>query len=99
MLTHRSCRELATTPILIVANKIDIEPHVSEKELIRGASDARRNACAPRTGDAREPPPPCAALNLDYIMDNPWIVIPASALRQLNVDQIIQWLVKEGEKK
>lgn len=39
------------------------------------------------------------ALNLDYIMDNPWIVIPTSALRQMNVDQIIQWLVKEGEKK
>lgn len=29
-------RELATTPIMIVANKIDLEPHISEQDLIRG---------------------------------------------------------------
>ena len=49
-------RELATTPLLVLANKIDLEPHISEAELIR-------------------------ELNLDYIVDNPWIVIPISALR------------------
>jgi Arf/Sar family protein len=29
-------RELATTPILIVCNKIDLNPHVSEADLIKG---------------------------------------------------------------
>jgi ADP-ribosylation factor-like protein 8 len=29
-------RELATTPLLVVANKIDLEPHATEPELIRG---------------------------------------------------------------
>ncbi len=27
---------LATTPILILANKIDLDPHISESDLIRG---------------------------------------------------------------
>jgi hypothetical protein len=31
-------RELATTPIMIVANKIDLEPHISEQDLIRGGA-------------------------------------------------------------
>lgn len=31
-------RALATTPILICANKIDLEPHVDEAELIKGES-------------------------------------------------------------
>jgi ADP-ribosylation factor-like protein 8 len=30
------CRDLATTPLLICLNKIDLEPHISEPELIRG---------------------------------------------------------------
>jgi Arf/Sar family protein len=29
-------KDLATTPLLIIANKIDLEPHVSETDLIRG---------------------------------------------------------------
>ena len=64
-------RELSTTPLLILANKIDLEPHISEPELIR-------------------------ELNLDYIVDNPWLVIPISALRVVNIDQVIQWLVKQA---
>ena len=36
-------------------------------------------------------------LNLDYIVDNPWIVIPISALRVINVDQVVQWLIKQGK--
>jgi Arf/Sar family protein len=64
-------RELQTTPILVVANKIDLEPHISEPELIR-------------------------ELNLDYIVDNPWIVIPVSALKVMNIDQVIQWLTKQS---
>ena len=65
-------RELATTPLLVLANKIDLEPHISEAELIR-------------------------ELNLDYIVDNPWIVIPISALRVINIDQVVQWLIKQGK--
>ncbi len=63
-------RSLATTPILVVANKVDLDPHISEQELIR-------------------------ELNLDYIMDNPWIVIPVSALKTTNVDQVVQWLMRQ----
>ncbi len=29
-------RELATTPLLVVANKIDLEPHATEEVLIKG---------------------------------------------------------------
>ncbi|KAJ1445887.1 ADP-ribosylation factor family-domain-containing protein [Pelagophyceae sp. CCMP2097] len=64
-------RELATTPLLVLANKIDLEPHFSEPELIR-------------------------ELNLDYITDNPWMVIPVSALKVINIDQVIAWLIKQG---
>jgi Arf/Sar family protein len=35
-------------------------------------------------------------LNLDYIVDNPWLVIPISGLRQINIDQVIDWLVKQA---
>jgi len=28
--------ELSSTPILVVSNKIDLEPHITEQELIRG---------------------------------------------------------------
>ena len=64
-------RELARTPILVVANKIDLEPHVEEAELIR-------------------------SLNLDYIVDNPWVVISISALKTINVDKVISWLIKHS---
>ncbi|RHY31940.1 hypothetical protein DYB32_003013 [Aphanomyces invadans] len=70
---ERFYRELATTPLLVLANKIDLEPHISEPELIR-------------------------ELNLDYIVDNPWLVIPISALRLVNIDQVIQWLMKQSGK-
>lgn len=55
----------------VLANKIDLEPHMAEPELIR-------------------------ELNLDYISDNPWIVIPVSALKVVNIDQVVSWLVKHG---
>jgi Arf/Sar family protein len=38
-----------------------------------------------------------AELNLDYICDNPWIVIPCSALRVTNIDQVVTWLTKQAE--
>ena len=64
-------KELAKTPLLIVANKIDLEPHVVENQLIK-------------------------ELNLDYIVDNPWVVIPCSALRGINVDEVVNWLTKQS---
>lgn len=66
-------RELATTPLLVVSNKIDLEPHASEQVLIK-------------------------ELNLDYISDNPWIIIPCSALKVINIDNIVTWLVNQADK-
>jgi Arf/Sar family protein len=34
---------------------------------------------------------------LDYIVDNPWVVIPCSALKVINVEEIIQWLIKQAD--
>lgn len=36
-------------------------------------------------------------LNLDYIVDNPWIVIPCSALKTINVDEVVTWLIKQAD--
>eukprot|EP00602_Paraphysomonas_sp_CaronLab_P000652 CAMPEP_0185024914 /NCGR_PEP_ID=MMETSP1103-20130426/8080_1 /TAXON_ID=36769 /ORGANISM="Paraphysomonas bandaiensis, Strain Caron Lab Isolate" /LENGTH=87 /DNA_ID=CAMNT_0027558003 /DNA_START=368 /DNA_END=631 /DNA_ORIENTATION=- len=65
-------RELTSTPLLVVANKIDLEPHATEPQLIK-------------------------ELNLDYIVDNPWIIIPCSALRNTNIDEVVQWLVRQAD--
>jgi len=65
-------RELATTPLLVVSNKIDLEPHASEQVLIK-------------------------ELNLDYISDNPWIIIPCSALKVINIDNIVSLLVNQAD--
>lgn len=61
---------LATTPILVAANKVDVTPHVSEAELIK-------------------------ALNLDYILDNAWVVVPISAKHRTNLDVFVTWLSKQ----
>ena len=65
-------RELATIPVLVLANKIDKKPHVTEPELI-------------------------LELNLDYIVDNPWLVIPCSALKNINITSVVEWLVHQGK--
>ena len=65
-------RELATTALLVISNKIDLEPHIGDKELIK-------------------------ELNLDYIVDNPWMIIPCSALKTINVDEIVRWLIKQAD--
>lgn len=64
-------RELAKTPLLVLANKIDLGPKMSENELIRG-------------------------LNLDYITDNPWVVIPISAKDGTHVDKALEFLIKQS---
>lgn len=66
-----SFSDLATTPILVLANKIDLQPHLSEPQIIEG-------------------------LNLDYIVDNPWLVIPCSALRSINIERVLEWLIARG---
>ena len=57
-------------PLLVLANKIDIESHLEEPTIIKG-------------------------LNLDYITDNPWAVLSISALHGTNIEQVIQWLLKQ----
>jgi ADP-ribosylation factor-like protein 8 len=56
-------RDLARLPLLVLANKIDLGPKVTEPELIKG-------------------------LNLDYITENPWLIIPVSAKDGTNVEQV-----------
>lgn len=34
-------------------------------------------------------------LNLDYIMDNPWVVVPISAKLRTNIETVLQWLVQQ----
>ena len=36
-------------------------------------------------------------LNLEYVTENPWLVLPISAAKQTNVDQVIEWLIKQGK--
>lgn len=64
-------RELQGVPLLVMANKIDMEPHMREPEVIQG-------------------------LNLDYIIDNPWVVISASALIGTNVERVVDWLISKS---
>lgn len=33
------CRSLSGLPLCVVANKVDLEPHLSEEELIRGTAE------------------------------------------------------------
>ena len=35
-------------------------------------------------------------LNLDYIVDNPWVVIPCSGLKLVNIPQIVTWLMAQN---
>lgn len=62
-------RELARLPLLVLANKVDLGPKVSEADLIKG-------------------------LNLDYITQSPWLVIPISAKEGTNVDRAVSFLTK-----
>ena len=67
-------KDLSGMPLLVLANKIDLTPHLSEIEIIQG-------------------------LNLDYLVDNPWIVIPISALHGTNFVQVIEWLLNRSQRK
>ena len=37
-----------------------------------------------------------SALNLDYITEQPWVIFPISALKQINIEQVVEWLAKQG---
>ena len=63
---------IGSTPMLILANKIDIQPHVGEAELIE-------------------------RLQLNYVMETPWMVLPISALKCTNIDQVVEWLTAQGK--
>lgn len=63
---------IGSTPILICANKIDLNPHVGEGELID-------------------------KLQLNYVMETPWMVLPISALKCTNIEQVVEWLTSQGK--
>jgi len=65
------CREATRIPVLVLANKIDLGPKLSESEVIKG-------------------------LNLDYITENAWMVIPISAKEGTHIDQAVEFLTKYG---
>jgi ADP-ribosylation factor-like protein 8 len=63
---------IGSTPMLVLANKIDLQPHVGEAELIE-------------------------KLQLNYVMETPWMVLPISALKCTNIDQVVEWLTAQGK--
>jgi ADP-ribosylation factor-like protein 8 len=65
-------KELSSLPLLILANKIDLGPKMSEQELIEG-------------------------LNLDYISENSWLLIPCSAKTGQSIDKAMEFLIKQSK--
>ena len=63
---------IGSTPMLVLANKIDLQPHVGEAELID-------------------------RLQLNYVMETPWMVLPISALKCTNIEQVVEWLTAQGK--
>jgi ADP-ribosylation factor-like protein 8 len=63
---------IGSTPLLVLANKIDLPHHIGESELIE-------------------------QMQLNYVMDTPWMVLPISALQCTNIDQVIEWLTAQGK--
>jgi len=63
---------IGTTPLLVLANKIDIPEHAGEQELIE-------------------------KLQLNYVLETPWMVLPISALHVTNIDQVVEWLTSQGK--
>merc|ERR1719295_2229071 len=62
-------KALKGKPLLILANKIDLAPDITEQTLIK-------------------------ELNLDYITQNDWIIIPISAKYGNNLDEAVKYLSK-----
>lgn len=36
-------------------------------------------------------------LQLNYVMETPWMVLPISALQCTNIDQVVEWLTAQGK--
>ena len=36
-------------------------------------------------------------LNLDYFEENPWLLLSISALKSVNVDAVVEWLLKQAK--
>lgn len=69
---HKLLGSIGSKPLLVLANKIDIKPHVGESELIE-------------------------ELQLNYVSETPWLVLPISALHVTNLDQVVEWLTEHGK--
>lgn len=69
---HKLLGSIGSKPLLVLANKIDIKPHVGESELIE-------------------------ELQLNYVSETPWLVLPISALHVTNLDQVVEWLTVHGK--
>ena len=72
LFTLLESRDLKGLPILVLANKIDLDDKMTEIEIVKG-------------------------MNLDYIVENPWSIIPISAKNGTNMDQVVEWLLKTAE--
>jgi ADP-ribosylation factor-like protein 8 len=36
-------------------------------------------------------------LQLNYVMETPWMVLPISALECTNIEQVVEWLTAQGK--
>ena len=36
-------------------------------------------------------------LQLNYVMETPWMVLPISALKCTNIEQVVEWLTAQGK--
>ncbi len=36
-------------------------------------------------------------LQLNYVMETPWMVLPISALQCTNIEQVVEWLTSQGK--
>jgi|EP01047_Picozoa_sp_COSAG01_P082833 ADP-ribosylation factor-like protein 8 len=83
-------------PLLVLGNKIDLEPHMSKDEIIKGARD--RLLPYPLAPRSRTAVLVLAGLNLDYITDQPWECMAISGLRGMGVERVIDWLIAHARK-
>lgn len=81
-------KELNGIPLLVIGNKIDIKPHLTESEIITGN---KFETCVFLTYYN------CLGLNLDYITTNVWAVMMVSALKGTNIQDVVDWLVKKSK--
>lgn len=89
--------ELRGTPLLVLANKIDVEPSLSEQEMVKELnldyiSEADNPVCCQRwlLGSQTWANP---FLLLPILQ---WVIIPISALKGTNVDRVANHLVVKG---